>query len=322
MFDIVGLGSALMDFTVRVDDAVLVRLGLKKGTMQLIDEKRSREILDAISHLDMNTTPGGSSANTVAGVANLGGSAVFMGKVGNDEFGNLYRELNEKAGITVRLNKHRSMTGHAITFITPDSQRTFATHLGAAMHFRRDDIVDGDIRNTKILHIEGYMLEHPDIKAACVEAMELAKAGGAMVSIDLADPSLIERNSEDFKALMKTHADILFVNEEEAFAFTGAKGEEALHRLSEYGDIAIVKLGEQGSIIKSGGSVYRIPAFVTDVVNTNGAGDMYAAGMLYGISHGFSMKRSGMIGSYMASLVVAQVGARLGGMTDVRHIGI
>ena len=170
------------------------------------------------------------------------------------------------------------------------------------MHFRRDDIVDGDIRNTKILHIEGYMLEHPDIKAACVEAMELAKAGGAMVSIDLADPSLIERNSEDFKALMKTHADILFVNEEEAFAFTGAKGEEALDRLSEYGDIAIVKLGKQGSIIKSGGSVYRIPAFVTDVVNTNGAGDMYAAGMLYGISHGFSMKRSGMIGSYMASL--------------------
>lgn len=322
MFDVAGMGSALMDFTIEADDKLLDQLELKKGNMHLIDEASSRKILDKIKDYRMIKTPGGSAANTVAGVAALGGKSVFIGKIGNDTYGDLYRDESEKMGVVTRLGRHERLTGHAITFITPDSERTFATHLGAALYFRKQDIDEKDIKNSKILHIEGYLLEDPDLKAASIYAMEIAKANKVKISVDLADPSLIKRNLGEFKKLMKEFTDIIFVNEEEAISFSGTAEEQALKYLSEFCDIAVVKLGAKGSIIgKGANNVYKIPSYKTSVVNTNGAGDMYAAGFLYALARNYPLERAGRIASYVASLVVAQVGARLSEKPDINQIG-
>ncbi|HSV95648.1 MAG TPA: adenosine kinase [Spirochaetota bacterium] len=321
MIDVVGIGSALVDLTIRVDDETLERLGLKKATMRLVDADRSRSILEALAGCPMEKTPGGSAANTAAGVATLGGSAVFMGKVGGDEFGDFYRDESERMGIAMRLARHRAMTGHAITLITPDSERTFATHLGAAVHFASDDVIEDEIRAARALHVEGYMLEG-SMKEATLHAMEIARGGGVKVSIDLADSSLVGRNLDEFKSIARDYAGILYANEDEAAAFTGERGEKALGVMASMCEIAVVKLGERGSLIRKGTEVHRVEPYRVAVVNTNGAGDMYAAGMLYGLSRGLSLDKAGRIASYAASRVVSQVGARLSSRPDLGQIGI
>jgi sugar/nucleoside kinase (ribokinase family) len=319
-YDVLGIGSALLDFTVMVDDADLKKFGLRKGGMELIDADRSRDILSSLSGRAMEITPGGSSANTLAGLSMLGGKGIFLGKVGNDPHGDRYIADTERSGVKSDIGRHDSMTGHAITFITPDSERTFATHLGAALMLNRDDVREDHIQNSKIIHLEGYLFEPPGLLDACMRALELAKKHNVIISIDLSDPGLIHRIRPTFEKVVREYANIIFVNEDEARAFTGKEKEHALHHISELSDIAVVKLGSEGSLIKSGGLVYRIPVCVTDVVNTNGAGDMYAAGVLYGIARGYSPERSGRIGSFVSSRVVAQVGARYPGKLVIDHI--
>ncbi|MBW2996388.1 adenosine kinase [Candidatus Woesearchaeota archaeon] len=321
-YDVVGIGNPLLDFIVEVEDGILAEMDLNKGEMHLIEADKSKEILKKLERYEVKIAPGGSSANTLAGIGVLGGNAVFLGKIGKDKHGDVYEQKTVDDGVYSKLSRHGgAITGHAITFITPDSERTFATHLGAALHFREEDVFDEEIKASKILHIEGYQLEDEELKKASVHAMKVAKENNVKVSIDLSDPGLIGRNLEGLKQLVKDYADIIFVNEKEAEAFTGKKDEEALHDIYDMCEIAIVKLGEKGSIIKSDDIIYRIPAYKTEVVNTNGAGDMYAAGILFGIANGMSMEKAGKIGSYAASLVVASTGARLNkGDFDVSEI--
>ena len=319
-YDVLGMGSALLDFTVKVDDAELEEFGLKKGGMQLIDEARSREIRSRLEGRPVEITPGGSSANTLAGISNLCGKGIFSGKVGFDPNGDRYIQDTELAGVKALIGRDRSMTGHAITFITPDSERTFATHLGASLRFDRDDISEEYIKKSKILHIEGYLFEPPGLREACMRALEIAKRNNVLISVDLSDPGLIDRIYKTFRQIVREFVNIVFVNEDEARAFTKNEREEALEDLYAVCDFAAVKLGAEGSIIKSGGSVYRIPAVRTQVVNTNGAGDMYAAGVLYGIARGLDPERSGRIGSFVSSKVVSQVGARVRGKISIESI--
>ena len=316
-FDVIGLGSALLDLIVPVDDEDLNRLGLRKGAMMLIDEAQSREILAGLSDKSMHIEPGGSSANTVAGVAGLGGRGLFMGKVGTDEHGAKYISETERAGVKPVISMDEGTTGHAITFITPDSERTFATHLGAAVRFAKDDVDTRQLRRGKILHIEGYLLEPPAPREACMKAMEEAKRAGLLISIDLSDASLIGRIRDVFEQVLKEFADIVFANEDEARAFTGRTPEEAAEHLSRYCDFVAVKIGVEGSIIHTGGRTYRIRAVTTTLVNTNGAGDMYAAGVLYGISNGHGPDMAGIIGSHAAAKVVSQTGARVSGKIEI-----
>jgi sugar/nucleoside kinase (ribokinase family) len=311
-FDVVGIGSALLDFIIEIDDNVLAEMDLKKGEMHLIDEKKSKEILKKLEKYEVKTAPGGSAANTLAGISALGGSAVFLGKIGKDKHGDFYEQKTNENGVNSRLSKHDfAATGHTITFITPDSERSFATHLGAALHFRKEDILEEDIKNSRILHIEGYQLEDPALKEAAVHAMKIAKANNVKISVDLADPALIGRNLEPLKKLVKDYVDIIFVNEKEAEAFTGKKEEEALHEIYDMCEIAVVKLGEKGSLVKADGMIYRIPINKIKVVNTNGAGDAYAAGILYSIAKNIDMEKAGKIAAYISSQVVASAGARL-----------
>ncbi|MBN2158613.1 MAG: adenosine kinase [Spirochaetes bacterium] len=316
-YDVLGMGSALLDFTVPVEDADLEKLGLRKGGMQLIDEDRSREILAILEGKKMEVTPGGSAANTLAGISTIGGKGMFLGAVGNDPNGDRYVRDTELAGVKAQIGRHDGMTGHAITFITPDSERTFATHLGAALQLNRDDVREDQVRNARIIHIEGYLFEPTGLREACMRALEIARSGGVLVSIDLSDPSLVDRIRPVFELVAKEYADIIFANEEEARAFTGREREAALDLLSRYCGFAVVKLGSDGSLISTGGAMHRISVCKTSVINTNGAGDMYAAGVLYGIAHGLNPERAGAIGSYVSSKVVAQVGARFPGKISV-----
>jgi sugar/nucleoside kinase (ribokinase family) len=314
IYDVSGIGSPLLDFIVEVEEGVLAEIDMKKGEMHLIDEEQSGQILKMLDKYQVKTAPGGSSANTLAGVSALGGSAVFLGKIGDDYHGTIYEQSTIEGGVASRLAKHKSArTGHAITFITPDSERTFATHLGAAIHFKRDDILGEDIKQSKILHLEGYQLEDQALKDTCVHAMSIARDSGVKVSIDLADPALIGRNLEPIRDLVREYADIIFVNELEAKAFTGKEDEEeALNEIYELTEIAVVKLGERGSLIKADDRIIRVPIYPVTVVNTNGAGDAYAAGILYSLAHGIDMERAGRIAAYIAAQVVASRGARVG----------
>jgi len=311
-YDVIGIGSPLLDFTVEVDDSILAEMNLKKGEMHLIDENKSKEILKKLEDYEIKITPGGSAANTLAGVRLLGGNAAFLGKIGKDENGNIYEQKTNEQKVNSRLSKHESIsTGNTITFITPDSERTFTTHLGASLYFRKEDISEEDIKNSKILHIEGYQLEDPELKETAIHAMKIAKENNVKISIDLADPALIRRNLESLKKIIQDFADIVFANEAEAEVFTGKKEEDALNELYNVCEIAIVKLGEKGSLIKADEKIYKIPINKVNVINTNGAGDAYAAGILHAIANNLEIEKAGKIAAYISSQVVASAGARL-----------
>ena len=321
-FDVMTVGSALLDFIVKVDDSFLGSQKLMKGGMHLVDSSRSEAILAALAGRAMETLPGGSAANAAAGVACLGGRSLFLGTVGDDEYGSLYVSETEKAGVRSRIGVTHALTGHAITFITPDLERTFATHLGAALNLRAANVKEEDIRNSSIIHFEAYLFEMPELKDACLRAMELARSCSTRVSVDLSDPFLVERIRGTLDMVLNRYTDIVFANEEEALAYTGHTGGTALEALGERCAIAAVKLGSRGSLIMEDRHVYQVESVPVKVVNTNGAGDMYAAGVLLGLCRGMDPRDAGRVGSYAAAQVVASPGARYSGKLDARHLGL
>lgn len=315
MIDVVGLGNALVDFVVNVDSTVLDALKLRKGEMHLVDERRAKELLDVLKNKEMEIIPGGSAANTVKGVAWLGGKAILCGSVGNDTYGYSFVTDAQDHGVMSRLKTHpTATTGHAITFITPDAQRTFSVHLGAAIYMHQDDIPEEDLAAAKVLHIEGYQLEGRT-QEAVLFAMELAKKAGTKVSIDLADPSLIRRTKALLQRVLMDYADLVFLNETEAKEFTGKDPEDAIQELAQYAGMVVLKLGERGSLILANGAVTKIDAVPAKAIDTTGAGDSYAAGFLYGLCQGWALEKCGKLGSLFASKIVEQKGVRMTGIS-------
>ena len=256
---------------------------------------------------------GGSVSNTLAGISNLGGKVFFNGKVGRDNIGFDYEMMMMQQGVGCDLKKSNNKTGTVLALVTPDSDRTFAVNLGAASNFSKKDINTKALLNSKILHLEAYLLENPLLKKAAIKAMRIAKRNKIPISIDLSDPDLIKRNKKEFKKIVKKYVSILFLNEKEAEALTGTKNMyKAINKLSKYVKLAVIKLGPKGSMIKIRNRILVFEPYKTNnVVDTTGAGDMYAAGMLFGISKGFSLEKSGKIASYAASRIIEQLGARL-----------
>ncbi len=321
-YDVAGIGSALLDLIVEVPDTMLAEAGLSKSTMTLISKEESQRIFDLLRTRHFLVAPGGSAANTLAGVSVLGGQSLFMGQIGADEHGDTYEQKSKAAGVTGMLSRNSAVaTGHAITLVTPDGERTFATHLGASLHFRKSDVNEEGIAASKIVHFEGYQLDDPQLRAAVIWAMEIAKANDTLVSIDLSDPGVITRNTVTVMELINSYVDILFVNEVEAEALTGRPAKEAVAVIAELCDIAVVKIGSGGSYIKRGEALHQISVYPVQVENTNGAGDMYAAGILYGLTQGLPLETAGKIASFAASRVVAQKEARLNvnGTREVRE---
>ncbi|MAG02547.1 adenosylhomocysteinase, partial [Candidatus Pacearchaeota archaeon] len=311
-FDVVGLGNTLLDLVYNVEDNLLKELSLKKGEFKPISKEESESILHRMKDHEQNINPGGSSSNMLSGLSNLGGKTALFGKIGNDEHGDIYETDTKKTGVKPLLSKHHDeITGHAITFITPDGERTFAVHLGASLHLQKENIIEDVIKNSKILHLEGYQIDVPHLRETILHAVEIARKNEVKISIDLSDASVIKRNHEFIQTLIKEHIDIIFVNEDEALAFTGKEEEHALHEISLSTEIAIVKLGEKGSLIKTRDNLYKIKAYETEVINTNGAGDMYAAGILHGLAKNQKIEHAAKIASFSASKIVNSQSTRL-----------
>jgi sugar/nucleoside kinase (ribokinase family) len=319
-WDILGIGSPLLDIVININDKMLQKLNIKKGSMNLISEKESRNILKKLGKIKLGLVPGGSASNTLAGLSALGNQASFLGVVGKDGYGKMYQKKIEKEGIVSHLACHDSgMTGNVIVLITPDGERTMVTHLGAALSFEKKHIKEDEIKNCKILHIEAYQLESPNNRRALLHAIKIAKKNKALISMDLSDAGLIRRNKKIFKDVVKKYIDVVFANEDEAMEFSGKKNPaEALKEIAKICKIAVVKLGAKGSLIKQGKKVFEIQPYKVDLINTNGAGDTYAAGILHGLINGLKLQDAGKIASHISALVVSSLGARL----DKKHFSL
>ena len=311
-YDVVGIGSPLLDIIVNIDDDVLRELGLGKGEMSLTSKEESEKILEYIKEHEKDVISGGSVANTISGTSLVGNKSVLLGVIGDDDHGEIYERQTQDEGVHSILHRHDDeSTGHAITFITKDGERTFATHLGAAAEIRNHHIMDDEIKKGKFLHIEAYQLENPLTREAMFVAMDAAKNNGVKVGLDLSDPWLIDRTGNLFKEVVEKYADVVFANEDEATKFTGLDEMDAVHSIADMCETAVVKLGKKGSLIKSDGKLYKINPHSIELVNTNGAGDMYAAGVIHGIVNDLDLHETGKIASHLAALVVASSGARM-----------
>jgi len=298
------------------NDNLLTELGLPKGSMQLVDAETSAAIQEKSKDLEKEMASGGSAANTIHGLANLGVETAFIGTVGEDEIGNFFIDDLKKSGIKPLLNLSKTPSGLANAMISPDGERTFGTYLGAAIELSSSDLKAEQFKGYDILHVEGYLVQNHDLLEGI---LKIAKEQGLEISLDLASYNVVEDNLDFLKKMVEQYVDIVFANEEEAKAFTGEEPEEALNKLGEVAKIAIVKVGSKGSMIKENGDIARVGVEKTKVVDTTGAGDLYAAGYLYGYVNNFSHEKSGKIGALLASKVIADYGAKIS-ETDWKEI--
>ena len=313
MDKVLGIGNALVDIMTKLpDDSILDKFSLRKGSMQLSERDFADKINNETANFEKLQSSGGSAANTIHGLASLGATAGYIGKVGNDEFGEFFSNDMKANGIHPFMLKSTTDTGRAIALITPDSERTFATFLGAAVELTDSDLNTDQFKDYKYLHIEGYLVQNHNLM---LKAAELAKANNMKISIDMASFNVVEDNLEFLKDYVKNYVDIIFANEEEAKAFTGKEPEDALNELAEQCEIAIVKIGSKGSMIKSNGEVYKIDPIKVNPVDTTGAGDLFASGFLYGLTNKMSLDKCGEIGSLCAGKVIEVIGSKMSNET-------
>jgi sugar/nucleoside kinase (ribokinase family) len=311
-FDVYGICNPLYDIQAEVPDRVLEQLGFAKGGMFLVDHEQQRKIVPTIYEHIVHTEAGGSGANTMIGLALLGGSAAYSGHIGLDEHGQLYRKGLEDKHVRPNLGSGPGNTGVCLVLVTPDTQRTMLTYLGVSPQLSADDIDLADLQGSKYLYITGYLWDTDSQKAAVKHAMSKANEAGVKVALSLSDPFCVTRHKGDFAVLIKNHVSLLFGNCQEAMVLTDTSTpEEAVKALHEFCDTAVVTMDATGSLIQNNGVVTSIPAYPVEAVDTTGAGDMYAAGLLYGLTQGLPIDVTGRIAAYVAAKVVAKLGPRL-----------
>ncbi len=309
MAKVLGMGNALVDALVRIDnDNVLTEQKLPKGSMQLVDWESSERIMKAVDHFPRSQASGGSAANTIHGLAKLGVETGFIGKIGEDEIGDFFKHDLEEAKVNPLLAVSKTRSGLALALVSPDSERTFATYLGAAVELSAEDLKLEDFMGYDFFHIEGYLVQNYQLIET---AVKLAKEAGCKISIDLASYNVVEDNIEFLKRITKQYVDIVFANEEEAKAFTAKEPREALDDLAEITEYAIVKIGSKGSMVKHNGKVYTAGVIKANSIDTTGAGDLYASGFLYGLIKGYSLDRCASIGSITAGNIIEVIGAKM-----------
>ncbi|HKJ83840.1 MAG TPA: adenosine kinase [Mariprofundaceae bacterium] len=312
-FDVYGVGNAIMDLQVRCSDDFLQNNNIEKGIMTLAEEDRQQSILSALTDHTVHYCSGGSAANTIVGIADFGGRAAYACKVGKDDFGHRYIDEMRRLGITAEIAPSNGQTGTCVVLITPDAQRTMLTHLGISATLSADDIEAREIARSKYVYVEGYLFAGDETRQAAMRAIRLAKEQGVKVALTISDPFLIDICKDTFWELIEGPVDLLFCNFEEAKSLTGMDDPiecaRVIHRHTE--NVALT-LGKNGSIIMHENEAIPIEGVEVEAVDTTGAGDMYAAGVLYGITNGFSWRQAGHLGSHAASRIVSQLGARLG----------
>jgi sugar/nucleoside kinase (ribokinase family) len=309
MDKVLGIGNALVDIMTKLpNDSILEKFSLKKGSMQLSERDFAETINKATEQYEKFQSSGGSAANAIHGLASLGAATGYIGKVGNDAFGEFFSNDMKANSINPIMLKSKTDTGRAIALISPDSERTFATYLGAAVELSENDLNAEQFKGYQYLHIEGYLVFN---HALMNKAAQLAKENNMKVSLDMASFNVVEANLEFLKEYVKNYVDIIFANEEEAKAYTGKEPEDALHEIAGQCDIAVVKIGSKGSLVKNNGQVYRIEPFKANSIDTTGAGDLYASGFLFGLVNKMPIEKCGRIGSLCASKVIEVIGSKM-----------
>lgn len=309
MKKILGIGNALVDvITMLPSDRLLEELALPKGSMQLVSREFSNQLLLDTAKLERKQASGGSAANTVHGLAQLGIETGFIGKIGKDPLGDFFKRELTGNSIAPFLYYGTEETGRAIALVSKDSERTFATYLGSAVDLSHKDIVPEIYEEYDMIHVEGYLVQNPEL---IEKVVKMAKSSNMLVSLDMASYNVVEEHYTYLHFMVKEYVDIVFANEDEVRAFTGKDPEGSLPELAEICRIAVIKLGEKGSMVQRGDEVYSIPAVNARAVDTTGAGDLYAAGFLYGMAAGLSLDFCGQAGSLLAGKVVENIGAKL-----------
>lgn len=312
MDKIIGLGNALVDVLATLkDDTLLDEMGLPKGSMQLIDDAKLQQINAQFSQMKTHLATGGSAGNAILGLASLGASTGFIGKIGNDSFGDFFKENLAKNNIEDKLIVSEQLpSGVASTFISTDGERTFGTYLGAAASLKAEELSLELFKGYTYLFIEGYLVQDHEM---IIHAIELAKEAGLQICLDLASYNIVAGDLDFFSLLLNKYVDIVFANEEEAKAFTGKTDpREAAELIGKKCSIAIVKIGGDGSVIRKGTEEVHVDAIsVEKVMDTTGAGDYFASGFLYGLTCGYSLEKCGKIGSLLAGNVIQVIGTTM-----------
>lgn len=311
VYDVVGMGNAIVDVIAKADDAFLAANGLMKNAMRLISAEEA-EALYAKMGPGVEIS-GGSAGNTMAALASLGGKGVFIGKVAHDQLGRVYRHDIRAAGVvfdTPDLDDGKP-TGSCLILVTPDGHRTMNTFLGACLDLTPDDIDAATIQSAKVIYLEGYLWDPPAAKEAFLKAASLAHAAGRKVALSLSDPFCVNRHLDSFRDLVKNHIDILFANESEIVALFGGDFDSAAAEARKNVEVVVLTRGEQGATVLVGGETYSVPAeTVAQVVDTTGAGDLFAAGFLHGYTQGRDPATCARLGAICAGEIIGHYGAR------------
>ena len=312
LHDVVGIGNAIVDVLAHADDRFLAQQDLEKGAMILIDDVRAEQLyglMDAAIECS-----GGSAANTMAGLASFGGKGAFVGKVRDDQLGAIFAHDIRAVGIDFNCPPARNgaPTARSFIMVTPDAQRTMNTFLGACVELGPEDIDEATIAGAKITYLEGYLWDRPEAKDAFRKALSIARAHERKVALTLSDAFCVDRHREEFRQLVADHVDILFANEAEITAlYEVADFDTALQAVRTRCQFAALTRGPAGSVLVSGEEVHVIDAWPVDKpVDTTGAGDLYAAGVLFGLTHDHGLAASGRLGSLAAGEIISHFGAR------------
>lgn len=309
MKKVLGIGNALVDVMTKLkDDSIIEQLGFEKGSMNLVDTEKSAEIKKITAQYVSSMAAGGSAANTIHGLSTLHIESGFIGAVGEDTIGEIFGKNMKSAGVNTYLSLKDDDTGTAVAMISPDSERTFATHLGAAEKLVASDLDKSIFSNYDILYLEGYLINNFDlIETAC----KYAREEGLEIAVDMASFNVVAAYKDSFSSILENYTDIIFANEHEAKEYTGKDAAEAAAMLSEICKIAVVKTGPKGSLIHDGKTMLTVDAMDVVSVDTTGAGDLYASGFLYGLANGKPLDECGYLGNLLASYVIQFIGPKI-----------
>lgn len=308
--DVVSVCNALVDILIKAEEADLTKLNLTKGVMHLVDHERQQKVLGHFGSAPRTIELGGSSMNAIRTLAALGKKAVFAGMVSKDDFGRRIEERLEQLGIDSHLIfGNEDATGSCVILITPDGERTMNTHLGSSRLYDHAAVPMHHIKDARVFHFSGYQWDTDGQKNAIMNAVKTASANNTLVSFDLADPFVVKRHRDEFLPIIAEFSDVVFTNKEESRMLFDSTPEKAAEEIARTGAIAVVKLGGDGALVQKGDRQHRIAPVKTTVVDTTAAGDMFAAGFLYGLLSDCDLETCGRMAATLASDVISRVGA-------------
>lgn len=316
-FDVFGVGNAIVDTLAQVDEQLIADLEIAKGSMSLMDSERQASVLGKLDHQNLQLASGGSAANTMVAIAQSGGSGVYFGKVAHDTNGEFYKQHMESSGVKfpVPLAPEENLpTGTCVVLTTPDAERTMCTHLGISTTLTKSDIDADLLAQSKCSYIEGYLWDAEGPRAACIEAFEQSNRLGVKAAFTFSDAFLIDRFADDFHQVVSQYCDIIFCNADEARQFFGSESvEDCSNKMAEICDLAFITDSAAGCYVVENGVVTQVAGFPVNAIDTNGAGDAFAGGTLYGLTSGMPAASAAKWGNYFASRVVENIGPRIEG---------